>query len=251
MIRSLMMLALSALCACQHDASSASTQATPPPAAQSPGSAAASDLPADQAFILPGAYSERTTLAELQASFGASNVKIIEAPPDDEGFVDQSVVLFPDDPSRRAFFEFYDPGTWSHLASIRVRDAGSRWRGKLGVHIGMSFAQLRKLNRTRFSFTGFDDEQRGQIHDQWSSNPDEAGGGLGEFDVGEDDHLYFEVALGLRAEAKDIPVDAYPHLDPENYNDPVDSDDPRYPRLDELVVVTGFGAGSSLDDEWD
>ena len=29
------------------------------------------------------------------------------------------------------------------------------------------------------------------------------------------------------------------------------SDDPRYPRMDERVVVTGFGASSSLDDEWE
>ena len=39
---------------------------------------------------------------------------------------------------------------------VFIRDHGSRWRGKGGVHVGMSFAELRERNGKAFGFTGFD-----------------------------------------------------------------------------------------------
>lgn len=202
------------------------------------------DLPADAAFVPPGTFSQHTTVADLDARFGKANVKIVSVP-DGDG-TSRSVVLFLDDPTRRAQVSFHDAAALSDLASISVRDAGSRWRGKHGVHIGMSFAELRRLNGKRFFFAGFDRQHRGLAHDQWSPALDDDDGKLGAFDVGEDEHTYFGVELGLRGQIKDIPVDAYPHEDAS-----VSSDDPRYPRLGELVEVTGMNATTSLDDEWD
>lgn len=223
LLQAALMLGLSALAACRPDAA-------PAPAAQ--------PQAADAHFTLPGDYSERTTLADLQARFGKANVRIDAAP-------EHAVVLFPDDPGRRAYVNFYDPDTLQHLASIAVRDAGSRWRGKHGVHVGMSFAQLRQLNGKPFWFSGFDGEHRAWAHGQWSPALDDDDSRLGAFDVEEGERLYFNVDLGVRKPSTDIAAGELPA------DENLSSDDPRFPRLGERVIVTGFSAGSSLDDEWE
>ena len=194
----------------------------------------------DAAFLLPGTFSEQTTLADLQARFGRANVRVVE--PVGEG--ERTVVLFQGDPSRRAFVDFHDDRNLSGVRSIRVRDAGSRWRGKQGVHVGMSFAALHAANGKPFAYSGFDGEGRAWVHDQWSPALDGDGGSLGRLDVGEGDQMYFEVELVLRDGGAGLPAGAYPR------DDNLLSNDPRYPRLGELVEVSGFGASTSLDDEW-
>jgi len=158
---------------------------------------------------------------------------------------DYRVELFPDDPLRRAYVAFHSQQASGGVASISVRDAGSLWRGKRGVSVGMSFADLRKLNGKPFWFSGFDDERRGWVRDQWSPALDGDAGLLGALDVEENDHMYFEVELGLRGQADDVSAGAYPT------DDSISSDDPRYPRLGEFVEVTAISATTSLDDEWE
>lgn len=231
MFRFALMPLLLVLCACQH-------QPSPTTANASPAQASPAE---DAAFLLPGTYSQQTSLAELEALFGKSNVTATGKPDENGNY--HRVVLFPDDPTRRAFVDFYE-GEFAGIHSISVRDAGSRWRGKHGVHIGMSLAELRLVNAHAFSFSGFDNQQRGWVHDAWSPARDDEDAQLGKLDVEDDDHMYFGVGLGLHGQ--DIPADAYPH--DENS---VDSDDPRYPRLGELVFVAEINATTSLDDEWD
>lgn len=192
-------------------------------------------------FVLPGTFSEQTTVADLEARYGKDNVRILEAA-DNDG--ERGVVLFADDPARRAWLTFHDADALAGLRRIAVRDAGSRWRGKGGVHVGMSFAELRERNGKPFYFSGFDGEGRGIAHDQWSPALDDDDATLGLLDVGEDDQMYFGVDLGLRDGGEGVPADAYPH------DGNVSSDDPHYPRLGELVEVTGINATTSLDDEW-
>jgi hypothetical protein len=194
----------------------------------------------DTKFLLPGSFSQQTTLADLQALFGSANVQRKSLPDGDE------VVLFPNDPERRAYVTFHDAKALTDLARIAVRDPQSRWRGKRGVHVGMSFAELRRLNGKSFYFSGFDDQHRGLAHDQWSPALDDDDGKLGNLDVGEGEHMYFGVELGLRDQGRAAPVEAYPHDGAS-----ISSDDPRYPRLGELALVIGFDATTSLDDEWD
>lgn len=197
--------------------------------------------PDDAAFVLPGDFSEQTTVADLEVRFGKANVRIVEAA-DNDGV--RGVVLFADDPTRRAHVFFHDAATLQRLQAIAVRDAGSRWRGKGGVHVGMSLAVLRERNGKPFHLNGFDSDGRGAVNDQWSPALGDDDGTLGALDVGEGDQMYFNVALGLRNDGSDVPADAYPH------DDNIASDDPRYPRLGELVEVIGFSATTSLDDEW-
>ena len=191
-------------------------------------------------FVLPGAFAQSTSVADLEARFGKANVKMADVP-DYEG-APLGVVLFSDDPTRRAYVGFHDAEQTS-LANIAVRDADSRWRGKEGVHIGMPFSELRQRNRKPFYFSGFDDQRRGGAHDQWSPSLDDKDDQLGAFDVAADEHMSFGVDLHLRGEP---PADAYPHDEAS-----VSSDDPLYPRLGELAYVSGFEATTSLDDESD
>jgi hypothetical protein len=195
-------------------------------------------------FVLPGDFAESTTVADLQARFGADAVRVEDAPPD-EGGPRRRVVLFPDDPTRRAFVEFHDPDALAGVAAIVVRDRESVWRGKGGVHVGMSFADLRRANGRPFFFSGFDEAGRAWVRDQWSPALDDEETPPGELDVGGADRMYFGVDLGLNRPIADVPARDFPR------DDNVSSDDPRWPRLGGIAEVTALVASTSLDDEWE
>ena len=186
------------------------------------------ELP-DSAFVLPGEFSEQTTVADLQAQFGDAHVTITDIP-DASGESSRGVVLFADDPTRRATVRFYEQEPLNHLASVTVTDVGSRWHGKLGVRIGTSFAALRERNGATFYFQGFDEAGEGMVRDTWNA---------GALDVAEGELLYFGVNLRLRSAATAAPHDEYETA----------SDDPRYPALGDGVEVSAISAWSSLDDE--
>lgn len=184
--------------------------------------------PPDAKLLLPGTLSEYTTLADLEARFGAQNVKVAEPR-------DGTVMLFPDDPELRATVRFWDEETLEHFSSITVTDPESRWRGKLGVRMGTTLAELRRLNAAEFWHTGFS-TGTAQVRDWWNA------GGL---DVVEGDRLYFGVDLAVRdasdaAHAKELSGE-----DPQ-----ISSEDPRFAELGNRAVVTAITAWSSLDDEW-
>ena len=164
----------------------------------------------DALFVLPGPFSEQTTLADLQAYFGRANVRIVE-PGDNAG--ERRVVLFEADPSRRAFVEFHDAAKLAGVRSIAVRDAASRWRGKQGVHVGMSFAALQAANGKPFGYAGFDDSGRAWVHDQWSQSLDDSDSTLGRLDVGAGERMYFNVELALPDGGAGLPAGAYPRDD--------------------------------------
>ena len=190
---------------------------------------------------LPGTFSQGTSLADLEARFGADNLRKVT--PAADAYTCE-VILFPDDPARRAHAYFYDCEKLDQLRSIEIRDRASRWRGKGGVHVGMSFAELRERNGKAFGFSGFDQDGVGTAHDQWSpAIGDDAT--LGKLDVDEGERMYFDVTLGLRADA---PAADKAMLPRDSY---FPSDDPRIPKLAPLLEVVAFGASTSLDDEWD
>ncbi len=231
-----------ALSACQREPAPAAADVTQVAPGTTP-AAPIAEPSADALLVLPGAFAEATTVADFETMFGNSNVEVTEVR-DADGTVLRSLVLFPDDPLRRAYVGFHDAGAMTGLASILVNDAGSLWRGKQGVHVGMSFADLRKANGKPFHFSGFDDEHRAWVRDQWSPVLDDDAT-PGALDVQESDRLYFGVDLGVRGGGKHLPATDYP------MEDSTSSDDPRYPRLGEIGEVTAISAYSSLDDEWE
>lgn len=230
--------------ACQRDTPSPSAGLASAPAASVATAPATVAEPTNASLVLPGAFAEATSVADLEAAFGKANIRVSEVR-DDNGSLLRSLVLFPDDPSRRAYVSFHDAEHMTGLASILVNDAGSLWRGKQGVHVGMSFAELRAANGKPFMFSGFDDEHRGWVRDQWSPALDDDDETLGALDVEENEHMYFGVDLGMRGGGKDLAPTAYPK------EDSTSSDDPKYPRLGEIVEVTAITAFTSLDDEWE
>lgn len=194
-----------------------------------------------QEWVLPGTFTQGTSLQDLEARFGADNVRRVK--PDADTYACEAI-LFPDDPTRRAHVSFHDCEKLDQLRSIEVRDRASRWRGKGGVHVGMSFDELRARNGKPFGFSGFDRDGIGRVHDQWSpAVGDDAT--LGKLDVEEGDRMYFDVILGVRA---DLPASARSIVPRDEY---IASDDPRIPQLAPLLEVVGFGGSTSLDDEWD
>lgn len=217
-----------------------------PPVVHAQEPAQAKPLPAPAAaqaedWQLPGTFSQGTSLADLQARFGTDNLRKVMPAAD---AYHCEVILFPDDPACRAHAFFYDCEKLDQLRSIKVRDRASRWRGKGGVHVGMSFAELRERNGKPFGFSGFDQDGTGTAHDQWSpAIGDDAT--LGKLDVEEGERMYFDVRLGLRAGA---PATDKAKLPRDSY---FPSDDPRIPPLALLLEVVGFGAYTSLDDEWE
>ena len=198
---------------------------------------------ANSPFVLPGPFSEQTTPVEFESLFGKSNVRIVES----EGVgnaKERSLVLFPGDPTRRAHVSFHDSRALKGVAEISITDQGSCWRGKHGVRIGMTLAELRKVNGKKFFLSGFDDGRQGAVRDQWSPALDESDAGLGRLDVGEGEQMYFAVELGMRTNPAGVPASLFP------VDESVSSDDPRFSRLGQAIRVTSFSAYTSLDDEW-
>lgn len=195
-----------AACGRSADESAATAAGATPPVSTKVTAPVAQALPSDVYLVLPGDYAQATTVADLEARFGKSNVHRQTVP-------EPRVVLFPQDPTRRAYVTFHQAAAFKELAGILVTDPGSRWRGKQVVEIGMTFAKLRELNGKPFSYSGFDEHKRAWTRDGWSPSMSDDDATLGAFDVAQNDHLYFGVDLGVsqsvRLEASDLPVDEH------------------------------------------
>ena len=227
------------LTACGNDAASPPRQ-TPaaPPAASVPRLAApeadvsqsaslagvaedADATPADLAdattWRLPGAFTRYTSQSWLEQRFGAANVRVGDVP-GAEGETSRGVILFPDDPTRRAYVYFKDEQHLRGLAMLRVEDARSRWQLDSGVTVGTPLSKLVAMNGKPLAFTGFDWDYGGVVSD-WH------GGRL-------QPQARDGFRRDLRLDHRDAADGAYPIGD-----DTFASDDPRYPQLGHVVIV--------------
>lgn len=111
--------------------------------------------------VLPNAFNGGDTLASLRARYGASNVRV-EDIPGTEGEVTRGVVLFPDDPTRRAYLLFADEANLEGLALVRVVDHESTWT--LGdLRMGTTLTELVARNGAPIEFSGFGWDYGGAI----------------------------------------------------------------------------------------
>jgi len=156
---------------------SACDRAPPPSHADAPADAAATHasaasndtLPAspqpaarNDTRMLPQAFTAGESLASLQARFGAANVRV-EDIPGAEGEMVRGVVLFPDDPSRRAYLHFADAENLRGLALVRIVDPASTWTLGDDVHMGTTLAELVARNGAPIDFSGFGWDYGGAI----------------------------------------------------------------------------------------
>lgn len=191
-----------------------------PPA---PTSAPVAGAAATQAFaadwILPGAFTPATTLAQLQQRFGDENVRIVDDLPMAEGETTRGVLLFADDPVRRATVYFQDSDKLLGLSGIVIEDAQSRWQFDNGVRVGMSLKELVALNGAPLTYYGLSWDYGGHVID-WHG---------GKLQTMSDLPGRYGVRL---TSAPDAPAGSYPQGDSE-YR----SDDKRWPKAGDVIRV--------------
>lgn len=234
-MRGAALLAILLIAACQRAPSSQPVAAAPtsiatPGTSRAPAPAAApttsnppaaAGMPATGDYLLPGTFGRHTDRAALEQRFGAANVRVGEVP-GAEGETFRGIVLFPEDPSRRAYLYFEDEQALRGLATVGVLDTPSRWQLDNGVHTGMPLAELVALNGRPIEFTGFDWDYGGAISD-WRG---------GHLQPAKDAPVGRSVRLGHA----DAEGDAYPMGDAT-----FASDDPRYPQLGRIARVEEIG----------
>lgn len=203
-------------------AASVATTATPAAAAAGAPATAADVAAVPQAprFVLPGDITTQTTVADLRARFGAANVVAGEIP-GAEGETSQGVILYPDDPARRAYVSL----DGQRVTDVRVWDRPSQWAFDDGIGIGTPLSTLVERNGKPIRFYGLDWDYGGTISD-WN-------GGTLDPRASSPPGPWRSIRLGAR---EDIGQRRYPMGDGE-----FDSTDKAFPNVGQDLVVGEIG----------
>lgn len=192
----------------------------------------AADPQAKQAgLVLPGVFAPDSTPDSLRRHFGAANVQAGRVP-GAEGESSPGVILFPDDPARRAYLYFQDETHLRGLASVRIADPESVWRFDDGIAIGTTLAELVRRNGKPITYSGLGWDYGGAVQDLH-------GGALAA-------RQKSPIVRSWRLGPRDIEAtrdDAYPIGDGS-----FASDDPRYPRQGETVAVSELWVSFPVQD---
>ena len=122
------------------------------------------DLNADSTYLLPGFFHTKVTLDNLRRRFGANNVRVDKLN-GAEGEQFDGIVLFGNDPQRRAEIFFADEANQRGIGSIRVIGDKSRWHFDNGLRVGVTLAELVAKNGAPISYSGLDWDYGGAITD--------------------------------------------------------------------------------------
>ncbi|MFC5569664.1 hypothetical protein ACFPN1_06275 [Lysobacter yangpyeongensis] len=219
------------LAGCNRERTAAPASPSPAPVASSaPQSGPApttTPAPADRtaapsaALILPGVFAPDSTPDTLRRQFGDANVQIGEVP-GAEGETARGVILFPDDPERRAYLYFQDASALRGLAQVRIAETTSQWRMDDGIAIGTPLAELVRRNGQPITFSGLGWDYGGIVQDLH-------GGALAAQREGPVMRSWRLVPRDPEAASAD---DDYPIGDGS-----FRSDDPRWPRQGETLAV--------------
>jgi hypothetical protein len=172
----------------------------------------------EEAYRLPGFFRASVTLDDLRARFGAANVRVTQIA-GAEGATAQGVVLFADDPKRRAELLLREGPEPRGVAMMRVSGKDSRWHLDNTVRLGMTLDELVALNGKPITFSGLDWDYGGTVSD-WHE---------GRLAPRAGDPVFRAVTL---THDTDPPEGAFPLGDGE-YR----SDDPNYPRQGTVLHV--------------
>ncbi|KRA76980.1 hypothetical protein ASD78_05040 [Lysobacter sp. Root667] len=233
-----------ALGACEPSAPTAGTTApalsaanAPRNATPAPAAPAATDnvaAPATAALMLPGDFAPDTSPDELRKRYGAANVRLGKVP-GAEGEEFPGVILFPDDPTRRAYLYFQNDQTLQGLSLVRVLDRESRWTLDNGLRMGMPLAEMVELNGKPISFYGLEWDYGGTIVDYHG----------GKLDARKDEQVGRSASLGLLDNGgQGIPQGKTP-VGEGTYS----SDDPKYPEQGKWIVISELSASFPGEDD--
>lgn len=233
---SLILLALSA-CeraapVAEQPAPAAAATTAPQNAAPAPESPVAT--PAATALVLPGDFAPDTSLDQLRQRYGAANVRQGKTP-DAEGEESAGVILFPDDPAKRAYLYFQNEKTLTGLSVVRVLDRESTWTLDNGVRMGMPLAELVSLNGKPISFYGLEWDYGGTIVDFHN----------GKLDARKDEQVGRSAALGF----VDVGGQAVPEGRTPSGDRVYSSADPKYPEQGKWLVVAELTASFPGEDD--
>lgn len=214
-LRTLSLSSIVAIAALSFAAAAAQpvAHAAPKPEAVS----APADLSADATYVLPGIFKPGMSIDDLRKRFGASNVKVDELA-GAEGETSHGIVLFADDPLRRAEIFPLDAETLRGIALIRVGGNKSRWHIDNGMHLGMTLTELVAANGKPVTFSGMGWDYGGHVLG-WQG---------GRYERRKDDEVYRGVTLSYEGDVGD----AVPLGDAE-----FRSDDKKYPQQGKRLFV--------------
>jgi hypothetical protein len=178
------------------DAPTAAAPAAPPPASAEPKPVAprAPRAPAGDARTVAcvGAFSKDSSHLRLAMTYDSKNVAFADVQADG-GTKVQASVLFPNDPKHRLEVWWANPAARSQTYLI-VINGQSTWSAPGGMKLGLTLAQLEKLNHKPFKVKGFNKDGVATVSD-WD------GGLLSNLAGG------CKSGLSLRADPK-VPADA-------------------------------------------
>ena len=120
------------------------------------------NAPSPDTRVLPLAFRASEGIDALRERFGTANVRVEDIPLA-EGETVRGAVLFPDDPSRRAYVHFVDPDNLQGIALIRIVDPESTWSLGEGLRMGTTLAELVARNGAPIEFSGFGWDYGGAI----------------------------------------------------------------------------------------
>ena len=181
-------------------------------------------------LVLPGPLTAAIGADGLRRIYGAQNVREDEVP-GAEGETFHGVILFPQDQTRTAYVYFQDEKTLNGLKLVRVFGPFSQWKLDNGIGIGTPLSEVLRRNGKPIRFYGLDWDYGGTIT-EWNG---------GRLAPREEDRVRRTLRLGGREGAA---ARSYPMGDRE-----FSSDDPRYPKLGQNVVVNEIGASFPGEDE--
>jgi hypothetical protein len=145
------------------DAAPSASPAAAPGAAPVAGSRAAAALASARVVACSGAFSKDSSHLRLAMTFDTKNVTFSDVESSGGSKVPASV-LFPTDPKRR--LEVW----WSNAAArsqtyLIVINGKSTWTAPGGMKLGLTLAQLEKLNHKPFKLKGFDKDGTAAVSD--------------------------------------------------------------------------------------
>ena len=140
-----------------HPSSHTPAAAEAPVAAEKP-----SRLAGSRTVACKGAFAKDSSNLKLAMAFDSRNVTFTEV--DALGSKVPASVLFPKDPKRRLEVWWSNPANRSDTYLI-VINGQSTWSGPGGMRLGLSLAQLEKLNHKPFKLKGFDKDGVATVSD--------------------------------------------------------------------------------------